>query len=175
VTFTDTVNSRSLTFGAVSFTGGGGGYGYGTATPNTGIAALNQLTANGGQGGSFVGTIGLTVTGLTVGRAYDIQVFFWNQIGQTPGEYIGDWSTDTGTWFSTAPSSDPSFVVGSFTADATTQNVGAWGGAHNNFSAILVTDAPAVPEPASIAILAVGLLGVAAIRHRRAERGLNLS
>jgi hypothetical protein len=138
-TIADTVNSRSLTFpmfqpSELISVGGG----FGTASPNTGIAAMDTMVTAGLQGGSGRGGIGLNIPGLTIGTTYDLQVFLWSG-NHAQTEQIN------GTPFTLAASTDPVFVTGSFTADAATETLAFTGGSNNNFSAILVTTASAVP------------------------------
>jgi hypothetical protein len=110
------------------------------------------------------------LTGLTVGRKYEVELFALDDRGCCSGRTVefGDGNGNDSTVFSLGSNS---YVFGTFTADATTQNVESigFGQPQSNFNAAVLYSVN-VPEPASLVAL-VGLGGMVligfAVRRRR--------
>ena len=123
----------------------------------------------------------LTISGLTVGEQYTVQIWMPNWNFAWPDAF-SDGVNQSGTVNSAGQSAipqygigvvaDPQYVTGTFTADASTQLIYAIatsppGAQQAGFSAVQVRsdEAPPAPEPASLALLAPAV--AAALRMRR--------
>ena len=155
VTLSFTGENRTLTFQPIqpsSFSDGGSFLG---ATVDTGIAAYNKILAGGWQGASGRYDFDYSVTGLTAGRDYHIQI--WSS---SEGTQIN------GTSFTGSASVIPWAAVGTFTADAPTLKLNFFAG-RPAMDAVLVTE---IPEPATIGLLGAGLLALGMVRRVAAAR-----
>jgi hypothetical protein len=168
-----TVNG--VTFNPISGTGDGASislayqgavlYGaYSTAAGSTNISnAISNI-------GYVVGTPGsVTLSGLTAGNTYQVQVFNFD---------AQDSNTSVATTLSGSPSADftsansGGFSVGTFTADAlgdpVTFNFSLDSGAsYSIINAISVRDLGVAPEPSQGALMAIGLLGLVVLLRRK--------
>jgi hypothetical protein len=157
--------------------------------PGTGSA--NGLTASSPDGGNFiaadgayqVGAISQTLTGLTVGQAYTVS-FWWagaQQSGFT-GATTEQWNVSFGGTTQSTPAIDNAnhgftgWVQQTFTfiADNTTDTlsflaVGTPTG-KPPFSLLDGVSVNPVPEPSTVVLMGIGLVGVGVVRMRRRAR-----
>jgi hypothetical protein len=150
-----------------TFYGGGPG-----VSPDGG----NAYTADGGH---EVGVMGQTISGLTVGNTYQLS-FYQASMEQTgyAGAFTGAWDV----WFgnqmqaSTTMTNPSATYTGwteqtmDFTATSVSQALMFMATATNSYPPFLLLDGvslTAVPEPASFALVGVGILGLVVLRRRR--------
>jgi len=133
---------------------------YGNPTGNT---DLDKILDSHGYRGGGAGTQLITLTGLTINTPYLIQA-----VGAADTRSCCSGRTQTLEDLEAVPNVSGAFsrggvgsVVGTFTADAVTQDMNLVGGNDPGLSLLLVRE---VPEPATLALAAVGLLG---LRRRR--------
>jgi hypothetical protein len=156
------VNGVAFTQDLLNNTDVGGGSWSGPYGPASN--AYSELLAD-GLFNQDLGTHTTTITGLTVGDNYEIQVFtsFWGGDSGFETQLIsGSNVVDMGNNAST-----PTYDVGTFTADSTSQSF-QWTGVtdYGVMAAVQVREV-AVPEPATAGLL---LLGVPALLLRRPRR-----
>jgi len=124
--------------------------------------------------GNTFDTITQTVTALVVGNTYMLSWAYGDRSGSGPqrldvllgGHLVtSDYGTGSSTW------TDNSFLI---TATATTENltfqainVGGSPGVGNEVDDVSLVPATAVPEPASLALLAMSVAGLGWVRRRR--------
>ncbi len=136
----------------------------------TGDANFDTLIQSQTYGGGT--STNVVLDGLTIGTAYQVQVF-WNEQRDlwgldsrvmTYGDGLGN-NVDLAAGIPDGQSDDyGQFTIGSFVADGTTQDLAlitnGFGNAH--FNAVLVSE---VPEPATMLLLGLG--GVVAVMKRK--------
>lgn len=99
----------------------------------------------------------VTLSGLTVGDTYQVQVWSY---------YAGTTANDTTTLTGTTPVAlsplTGQYAIGTFTASSTTETFeGVFSATGNDFiNAIAVFDTTATPEPSTIALFAVAVMGL---------------
>ncbi len=107
----------------------------------------------------------ITLTGLTIGNEYELQSFFGrNRSGSNYSMSVGDGTTVQK--ISSGPVNNGAWIIGTFTADATTQNFHSGSGSGNSsfISGYQLRDISSVPEPSSAVL--IGLGGLALILRR---------
>jgi len=174
--------ANGYTFGNANFTIAGGG-----ASPyngylngqTSGDASLNTILANGAYG-SQVNNSG-TLLNLTIGQTYNVMAFIDDNRGNAAGGVtfevngaVGNTSPTQlyGTYGSTAGNPLGGYIMGTFTADATTQAFSVQNSAQNGsfstgnaqYNGILLEEA--VPEPSTYALLGGGMLMLMALRRK---------
>ncbi len=118
----------------------------------------------------------LTLGGLTVGQQYEIQVWSHNSADEFGyGVEVGDDGFANSVFLDAGGAGFlGQYVIGTFTADAASQLVQFSPSEVSNvngFQLRLLGDEPpppAVPEPASLAVFGLAVVGAAAVRRRRA-------
>ncbi len=160
--YTDTTTINGVVFTATNLFDTGY-YGDNTFGVSTGDANLDLLYLQANY--NYDSTSPITLTGLTIGVEYELQSFFGyniNGVGITMN--VGDSITIQKT--SSGPVNNGAWIIGTFTADATTQNFhSASGSSKKNFiSGYQLRDISSVPEPSSAVL--IGLGGLALILRR---------
>ncbi len=136
----------------------------------------NAYTADGGY---EIGVLGQMVTGLSVGQTYQLS-FYQASMQQSgyPGNFTGDWKVGFGNQVQTSstmvnPSmGDTGWTLQTmdFTATSVSQALLFMASATNSYPPFLLLDGvslTAVPEPASYALVGVGVLGLLLLHRRR--------
>lgn len=153
-----TTNSNLSTLLVSSASGNGGTWTASTA--DLGVIATSHSWSNGNN----VGTI--TLSGLTNGNQYKVQFFMNDNRAGIPTRTM-DYSTGASSISTTR--GDGQSVIGTFIADATTQNISFDGtnGVNEPDLALngYILSTSVVPEPSSLAFLGLG--GLALFAHRR--------
>lgn len=167
------VNFQSGAINGSGAVGVSGAYGIcGTNCAN--YTASTNAAFNTVMGGfAFDGTPTVTLTGLTVGKSYSVQIFSVDDRGCC-GLQQQLWSDGLGNVSAAYRHDANRYIIGSFVADALTQNfygstVGTGpcgGGQCTNINAVVLRS-DAVPEPAMLGLFGMGAIGLALSRRRR--------
>ena len=158
-----TVNSVAFNIPPSTFGANGSGNNYAPTIP--GADASYRAIVNYGQYRASGANATLTLSGLTSGQDYQLQVFtpYWNTNYET--KLISGANTvamgNTG--------SAPTYVLGLFTADATTQTFQFTANTGSSYGLLAAVNVVAVPEPSTWAmlLLAGGLTSMVVLRRRR--------
>jgi hypothetical protein len=165
---TETVNGITFSIGLSDYAGYQGEFTGGLSGFTTNNAAYDAILNGFDYDGSNPNT--LTITGLTPGTTYDVQLWSLDDRACCGGRTVNydDGVGDASTVF--ALNSNVS-TIGTFVADGTTQqivNVNGVGQFQTNLNAFSVQAVPVVvPEPASIALFGIGSLGLCMVVRRR--------
>lgn len=155
------------------------------APGTTGVSAYQDILTVGGytsNADAASGTFKITISGLTANSTYQVQVWtpFWadsafstrfsaslpdgatnsNAINQSPTLLLGNGGQQ------------PQFVIGTFTADAATQNISYYG--DSGYGVVGAVAVSTVPEPSVVAMLAFGGIVLVCLLARR-RTGTSLS
>lgn len=168
--YTYTPGGTPWTYSGPSGVAASGGPFFAGSPPNGSQAAFIQ------SGGANVGGVSQTLTGLVSGSVYSFSFYATERVGYiaNPIDVKFD-SADLGT-FTPTTNTFVQFITSAFTAGGTS-GVLSFNGAVTNLSDIdsaidavsintLSNAVPPVPEPASMALLAAGLVAVAFRRKR---------
>ncbi len=168
VTLGDLTMSTSGDYGSINSYNG---YGYGSVTDAN---YQRLLTYGSGMTQNKAGsTIALTMNNLTMGSTYAVQLWYNDARGDGVGRTEVFSSTDGTTTTSTTLSANVGtaaapaagqYVIGTFTADGASQVITAVASINAQVNAIQLRQ---VPEPSSIALLAVGIAGLLAYAWRK--------
>lgn len=173
------------TWGNFTFNGTGTLLGTGFISTNPPFSTLSTAYQQllGDFGGPFVGSLTLTINGLTVGDQYELE--WWanisttardpglppltNQITATAGNSVQLSSNTTGT-----DGGLGQFVIGNFTATTTSEAI-TFSASPNTFInslqvRVLGPAVSGVPEPATLTLLGIGSLGMLCYGWRRRSR-----
>ena len=187
-------SGASTTLNGVSFIGGA----YGAAFPSvstlnfgsgvtlTGASASNfswatvptswnpsyQTLVNTGSSGANANNPTLTISGLTVGNTYLLQIFEPTSVGNVFGPWPTTFSAG-GKTSSAVTNSAPQYITGTFTANATSEAITLSGSnGYGVFAALQLrnTTVAPVPEASASLMMSAGLaaLGFLGWRRRRA-------
>ena len=168
-------------FGGVIGAASGGTFGS-ASTPFAGLSSAYQSMLGNSAYDTGSSTMGITLEGLTIGQAYEVEVWVndsrdavgpgrWENFTTTGGVNSGNLAYNTG-----GEGGLGEYVIGTFTADAVTQTfdaVGSYnpldvGSAAPQINGIEVLNA--APEPASVALVGAGVLALAFLKSRRFRR-----
>ncbi len=134
---------------------------------NAGTTAYGAMLNDGTYRATANSEMTVNISNLIVGQQYEVQLWmpYWNN--QFPTSFSAVNSTPfLNTGFGAVA---PQYIIGTFTANATTQSIGSAGNSgYALISAISVQHV--VPEPGSMALAAIGLVGLAAVALRRRGR-----
>ncbi len=161
--YTDTTTINGVVFTATNLFDSGE-YQEDTFGVSTGDASLDLLYLQASY--NYGDTSPITLTGLTIGVEYELQTFFGhNRVGISPKMNVGDGITIQKT--SSGSVENGAWIIGTFTADATTQNFLSSFGTDtiSYLSGYQLREISSVPEPSSTAL--IGLGGLALILRRR--------
>jgi hypothetical protein len=146
-----------------NWTGGGQYYN----SPNTSDANYNTLLQCGGD----IGGVPLTISwdGMTVGDTYLLQ--YWVNDGRSYGAgrtetITGGDSTSAALTFGSDTTGPGQYIMGTFVADSASETITVTGNQDSLLNLMQVRDISAVPEPTSLALLAIGG-GLVFIRSRK--------
>lgn len=157
--FTTNIQIGDVTFSAIPDFNIDGGGTYGSTPLNTGNTDWNSILSDGFQGGNGVSPISFTLTSLNVGMTYAIQIFSGSNYGWTINGQSFLSSVTGQNWYAMGSA----FVVGTFTADATTQTYTLSGGRPELNAVIVAT----IPEPSTYTLLGIGAIGVVMLIRRK--------
>lgn len=118
----------------------------------------------GGLYRSNAGTATINITGLTLGTEYQIQLItpYWNANLETQFDTVEMSNTQ----------SAPTYVIGTFTADATTQNISFGAAPGSSFGILGALQVRAVPEPSTALLMGLGM-GVLLYSRRHKRHGVS--
>ncbi len=131
------------------------------------------------DGGYQIGTLSQTISGLNVGQTYQLS-FYQASVQQSgyPGNFTASWDVGFGNQTeNSATMVNPSLgdtpwtlQTMDFTASSVSQALSFMATATNSYPPFLLLDGvslTAVPEPASFALVGVGVLGLLVLRRKR--------
>jgi len=165
------LSGSNVTFaGGVSFSGANlFNTSFGTA-PGSWDSSYSALI-NSGTSGANSATPTITLSGLTVGNTYSLQIFEVygnNGYGPWPTSFTAGGSASSAVATGTSSTPAPQYITGSFTANAATEAISLSGpSGYGVFSALQVRTVSAVPEPGSLSMMGAGALTFVFLGWRR--------
>lgn len=178
VLFSGTTNTQNgVTFGLPSGWGGydPSSYVVGAAgTPGT-LSTSYQRMLTGAWYGSSAGTSTISLSGLTLGQEYEVQIWVADYRQFPPNTYNRSETLTAGntsgalTYLQTDQSgfnlgsASGSYILGTFTADSTSQTIGVTSASSSQLNALQLR---AIPEPSTALLGGLGMLAL--LRRRRA-------
>ena len=172
-------NPASPTVNGVPFTAQGSGISYigyynlnftsYANTPSTWASPDPGMVALVGGSAYSVNAITLTLNNLVIGGNYIVQIFepTWDHnwmTNFTGGANTSDYVSPSGAAGTGPANLTPEYIVGSFTADGSSQTIGTSG--PNGYTEVAAVQVRAVPEPATWAIFLAGF-GVLGFKRMR--------
>lgn len=143
-----------------------------------GLSSNYQGLLSTAGGSSFVSTLQITLSGLVVGQEYVFQ-FFTNNSSLTTSSFSGTRLSTTATAGNSIAIVDNvsntagdlgQYGIGTFTATDVNQVINFDGGPNFQVPTINAFQLRAIPEPSSIAMMAVGMGGLGAVMRLRRSR-----
>ena len=155
--------------GANAVVVGGNGIYNGAFTGTTGNTNFNSVL-NGFNYDSAAGTKQITLSGLTAGKQYSVQLFGLDDRGSTQSSRILSFSDFSNNVSGPITSGANDYVIGTFTAASSFQTITESVPSGGNINAVVVRDLSAAPEPSQFACLAFTALGMAGLLLKARKR-----
>ncbi len=166
---------KTITFdgtGANAAAIGGNGTFTGAFSGNTGNSAFNSVLNGANYDSAFNNTKQITLSGLTTGQQYSVQLFALDDRGGQSSRTL-TFSDFSGDSTSSITEGSNNYVLGTFTALSSFETITENLPNNGNINALVVRSLTAAPEPSALSSLAFGVLGLAGLILSARRRGLN--